>query len=121
MANITKIINLAKEKGISNTFICSKLGLSRGYLNDVKNGKATISDERLKLISEILGTTPEYLNDETNKKEKSQTVKYDSGLSENTILICRGGDTKELHFTKEQIEAIEKLLETIDTSNSDNL
>lgn len=70
MANINKIKALAKEKGIKIRYICSQLGLTETYLNNVQNGKDRMRPERLEIIAEILDTTPEYLNDETDSKER---------------------------------------------------
>lgn len=67
---IDRIKALTKEKGISLSFICGKLGLARNYLSEVKNGKAKLTDDRLAIIADILNTTPEYLKGETDEKEK---------------------------------------------------
>ena len=74
MVNIDKIKSLAKEKGIKIKYLCSKLGLAETYLSNVKNGKDRMTEERLKVIADILNTTPEYLKDETDNKEKPSTV-----------------------------------------------
>ena len=70
MVNISKIKSLANEKGMSLTFICSKLGVARVYFNDLVKHKRDIPEERLAIIANILNTTPEYLRDETDQKEK---------------------------------------------------
>lgn len=70
MSIIDRVLQLAKEKGISQAFICGKLGLRRTYLSDVRLGKDSLSNERLSMIADILNTTPEYLKGETDIKEK---------------------------------------------------
>lgn len=65
MVNIDRIKNLAKAKGVSIAFICKQFDVGRGYLNDVAVGKNRISDERIRKIADILGTTYEYLTDQT--------------------------------------------------------
>ena len=70
MVEIDRIKELAKEKGISLAFICSKLGLQRGYFVDVSHGRTSISEERLLIIADILDTTTDYLHGKTDKKEK---------------------------------------------------
>lgn len=67
---IDRIETLAKEKGMSLSFLCGKLGLARNYLSEVKKGKTKISDDRLAIIADILNTSPEYLKGETDIKEK---------------------------------------------------
>ena len=78
---IDRIKALTKEKGISLSFICRKLGLARNYLSEVKNGKAKLTDDRLAIIADILNTTPEYLKGETDEKEKPTGAQADE-LSE---------------------------------------
>ncbi len=79
MVNIDKIKALAKEQGVSIAFICRKFNLERNYLNDVKYGKSKMSDERIATIAEILNTTPEYLKDETDIKEKAPATPEGEG------------------------------------------
>lgn len=74
MSTIDRLLMLAKEKGISQAFICSKLGLSRTYLSDVRSGKARLSEERISAIADLLNTTPEYLKGETDVKEKAPAI-----------------------------------------------
>lgn len=77
MVNIDKIKLLAREKGIKIKFICSQLGLAETYLSNVKNGKDRMTDERLKIIADILDTTTAYLLDETDIKEKAPSPSVD--------------------------------------------
>lgn len=74
MCIINRILDTAKEKGISQAFICQRLGLRRSYLSDVKKGKDRISNERLTVIADILDTTPEYLKGETEQKKKPRQI-----------------------------------------------
>ena len=73
MVNISKIKQLTKEQGKTITYVCKCIGQGPWYLNDVAQEKTTISDEDLAIIADILNTTPEYLRDETDQKEKSAT------------------------------------------------
>lgn len=81
MSIIDFVLHLAKEKGISQAFICNKLGLSRNYLAEVKKGKTSLTDDRLAVIADILNTTPEYLKGETDIKEKPATTQDDELIS----------------------------------------
>lgn len=74
MVEIDRIKQLSKEKGITLSFICSKLGLQRGYLKDVGNGKTALPENRLEIIADILGTTADYLHGKTDVKEKAATI-----------------------------------------------
>ena len=67
---IERIKSRAKEQHLSVAHICNKLGVNRGFLRDVENGKCQLKNERLNLIADILETTPEYLRGETEDKNK---------------------------------------------------
>lgn len=70
MVNVDKIKALANEQGLKLGFVCSQLGLTESFFRNVKKGKTKITDDRLATIANILNTTPEYLRDETDQKEK---------------------------------------------------
>ena len=70
MVNIDKIKALAKEKGVSITFLCQAIGQGAYYFNDVKRRNGSIPDERLAIIADTLNTTVEYLTDQSDQKEK---------------------------------------------------
>ena len=54
-----------KEKGLSQSFISEKIGMSRNYIKDCKRLNTDMPDDRLAKIAHILGTTTEYLCDHT--------------------------------------------------------
>ena len=70
MAEIDKIYELAKEKGIKTSFICSQIGKNESYLRQIKAGKSNIPENILIQIADILDTTTDYLQGKTDKKEK---------------------------------------------------
>jgi len=82
MVNIDKIKNLAREQGKTIAHICSLLGKNRGFLNEVKYGKNSIDEIELKIIADALNTTPAYLKDETDEKNKPGEI-----LDERTIRL----------------------------------
>ena len=117
MVNIDKIKSLAYEKGVSLTFICTKLGVARVYFNDLVKHHRDIPDERLSIIADILNTTPEYLRDETDQKEKPIEI---DGFEENTILLAlRDGGVKKRKLTSEQMELIERMIEQMPQADDD--
>ena len=69
MSTVDRITNLAKEKGITQAFISSKIGVHRNWLSCVRRDNVKISDERLAIIADILGTTTVYLKGETDDPE----------------------------------------------------
>lgn len=66
MVNVNKIKFLCKAQGVKQGFLCAQLELSTSYLNDVQNGKNTMSDERIFKVAKLLNTTYEYLTDVTD-------------------------------------------------------
>lgn len=69
MSTVDRITNLAKQKGITQAFISSKIGVHRNWLSCVRRDNVKISDERLAIIADILGTTTAYLKGETDDPE----------------------------------------------------
>lgn len=66
MVNVDKIKSLAEKKGIKISFLCDRLGLTRGYFNDVKRGKNKISSERIAKIADYLDCSIDYLMGRTD-------------------------------------------------------
>lgn len=66
MVNINKIKNTCKTKGIKQGFLCTQLGVAKGYFNDVERGKNSMSEERIAKIAEILNVSIAYLTDQTD-------------------------------------------------------
>ena len=69
MLNVTKVRQLAKENGLSISYLCRKLGLSTNYISDVEKGKSAITTERLTILAELLDTSVDYLTDKTDIKK----------------------------------------------------
>ena len=118
MVNIDKIKSLAKDQGIKIKFICSQLGLSETYLSNVKNGKDRMTEERLDKIADILHTTPEYLRDETEVKEKPSTNSEE--VSVNTVIMrsCDGSIIKR-RLSNEQVRALQTIIEQLPDTPDD--
>lgn len=110
MANIDKIKALAREKGIKIKYICSTLGLSETYLSNIKNGIDRMTDERLEKIADLLGTSPEYLNDQTDEKFPSSPA-----VKRNTVIIYdTNGKETEKKLSIAQIKALIAIIEQFD-------
>lgn len=105
MSIIDSVLHLAKEKGVSQAFICNKLGLSRNYLAEVKKGKTSLTDDRLAVIADLLNTTPEYLKGETDTKEKPATSQDDELDKEFSELI-KQLSPEQREIIKAQIKGI---------------
>ena len=88
MVNINKVKRLSKEKGIKQGFLCSQLGMTYAYLNNVAKGKSTMSDDRIKKIADVLGTTYEYLTDQTDDPKPKN--KKPPEITSNADIISTG-------------------------------
>lgn len=71
MVNVTKIRQLAKEKGITLTHLCSLCGQQRGWIKDIANKNLDIPEDKLQIIADDLGTTTDYLRDKSEQKNKA--------------------------------------------------
>ena len=107
--NIEKIKSLAKEKGISISFICESVGMGRGYLNDIKKSNGgDIPDERLEIIVNILNTTVDYLADKTDIKEKPSEQTEDEELVAEFIELLNGLTDEQLKSVFDYIQFIKR-------------
>ena len=109
LVNIDKIKSLAKDQGIKIKFICAQLSLAEGYLSNVQSGKTVMTEERLEKIADILHTTPEYLRDETDIKEKPSAKGEE--LSVNTVIMrSRDGSIIKRRLSDEQVRALQTII-----------
>lgn len=108
MVNITKIKELCKQKGIKQGYLCDQLGVAKVYLNDVANGKNTMSEERVFKIAEILGTSFEYLMDMTDDPDPKFLLKLT--LTTQEKLLAEVADRMNT-MSEKQAETIKKLLD----------
>lgn len=81
--------DLRASKGVTVSFLCSIVGKNRGYIKDCRTKNTRIPPEYIKKWADALGTTPEYLNGETDEKEKPATVNIGDGLSEKEANVLR--------------------------------
>jgi transcriptional regulator with XRE-family HTH domain len=73
LLNISKVEALIKERGWSKVYFNKQFGHSVAWINDWKRGYLP-SDATIALIADKLGTTVEYLTDQTDNKNKPDTV-----------------------------------------------
>lgn len=92
--NYDKLESLAKEKGISKTFLCQIVGRERYYLRDCKKNNFVPPEEHIQLWADALGTTVDYLTDKTEQKEKPADVDIDKLIE--TILALPREKKEEL-------------------------
>lgn len=69
MFNYERFDQLSKERGLSKTFLYEKVGKPADYSSNLKRIKK-VDPALIQTWADLLGTTPAYLNGETDEKEK---------------------------------------------------
>lgn len=72
MVNLDKIKSLAKEQGKKLSYLTSQIGVPHTYFADLNRHKRDMPLDRLKKIADLLGTTVEFLRDETDDPAPKQ-------------------------------------------------
>ena len=80
MFRYDRLDELVAETGKKKNYLSTRMGHSGRYLNDAKKQNIQIKRTDLEILAAELGTTPEYLNDETDKKEKPTETNLDELL-----------------------------------------
>ena len=68
MFNYERFEELRKVKGVTKTYMASKLNRNSVIFQDWKQGKSTPRQDQLRIVADMLGTTSEYLTGETDSK-----------------------------------------------------
>lgn len=74
-ALVSRIKTISKEKGISMSFLCSKMGVARVYFNDVQKQNRSIPRDKLEIIAEVLNVSVDYILGNTDTPTRRQGVK----------------------------------------------
>lgn len=70
MFRYDRLDELVAETGKKKNYLSTRMGHSGRYLNDAKKQNIQIKLQDVEILAAELGTTPAYLNGETDKKEK---------------------------------------------------
>lgn len=109
MAEIDKIYELAKEKGIKTSFICSKIDKNESYLRQIKAGKSNIPENILIQIADILDTTTDYLHGKTDKKEKPDVNVELSEQEKHFISVIRALSPEDVSHLEAIADSLRRL------------
>lgn len=71
MNTVERILDLAAQKGIKQSYLNQSIGGYRGKLTDWKNKKSSPTAQELAIIAKVLGTTEAYLRGETENPAPS--------------------------------------------------
>lgn len=78
MVNVNKIKFLAKVKGLKLGKLASDFGEDSTYFSKVKSGLRRMDDNRIQYAAKYLGTTYEYLTDQTDEPDPPNPFPSDS-------------------------------------------
>ena len=113
----SRIEAMLKSQGKTATHLCALVGKSRGYLRDARRAGYEMPKHFIEIFAKDLGTTPEYLNWETD----DPSIKRDlNAVPENVIIYARNGERIVKHLSPEQMSLLTKMIDAIEPSNSDD-
>ncbi|MDO5397876.1 MAG: helix-turn-helix transcriptional regulator [bacterium] len=109
MSNVVnKILTLAKQKGIKQSFLNQLIGGYRGKLTDWKNGKSSPSQQDIIKIAEYFNVSVDYLLNE----DEIITTNKSSAQEELFKLVSDLSD--------DEVEDIKKYVEFVKSKREDN-
>lgn len=95
-STVERILHLAKEKGVKQSFINDLIGGYRGKVTEWKKGKSSPTKEEIHVIAEFFGVTDEYL----------------IGVDEQENIATENDFLKEIaDLTDEELEDVKKYIE----------
>lgn len=103
--NYKRLEQLQKERGITASFLSTAVGKSRYYVNSCRRDGIEPSASVVEKWAEILGTTVEYLTDQTDDPAVPPTLQ-----NENDVRVALfGGD----NVTDEQWDEIKRFIDYV--------
>ena len=105
MCNFEKIAELRKIRGISATYLAAQVGRGANYIKDCRVYNINVPDEYVKKWAEILGTTVEYLTDQTDDPAVPPTLQ-----NENDVRVALFGGE---NVTDEQWDEIKRFIDYV--------
>lgn len=130
MVNYDKMKTLAKNQGISFTFLCKKVGKYPGYIADLQRKKLSIPEDNLKIIADTLNCSVAYLKDETDVIVDEDTLDEINEIDDDLLQKC--GDiyhakiaqeerNKAKEYEGEDAEMLSELIELIKYLTEDEI
>ena len=107
------LVKLCNEKNTTPNAVCVALGLSCAAATKWRNGAVPRETTLLK-IADHFGVSVDYLLGKTEQKEKP-SPEGESPM-EDVVIVHRDGKTVVRKYTKEQLDAIEAMLNQIGDS-----
>ena len=112
LVKIDRIKSLMKEKGLKVQFVCSQLGASRYKFYDWERGKSSPSENDLKVLSDILDVSIDYLLGNTDEKKPPAKSQGDTVALH--ITDFHGQEPEVIEISREKYEKIQKILKIME-------
>ncbi len=65
-----RVAQIRKERGLTQDQLAKAVGMSKGYLSEIENGKKTVNGRRLEAFARALGVAPADLIDDPGVSEE---------------------------------------------------
>lgn len=101
---ISRIKERAKQKGITQTHLCKRIGKRATFFNEVNHGKDSIDEAEIRKIAEILEVSPEYILGETDDPTRQDSDDKISAEDEELLTLFK-------KLTSDKKETLKKLIE----------
>ena len=106
-----RLMDRIREKGVTQSFLCSLAGKKRQYISDVRKGHGSISEEALAIFAKALDTTVEWLTGESDQKEVVKPIPEE--VLVDAIIMGRDGGTIRRKYPKEELDTLYRLLDLL--------
>ena len=107
MLDIERLNQLLKEKGISKSFIASKLGKQRSLLINWEKGRASPTEEDIIEIAHLLNVSVDYLSGKTDiKKETAQNEQSLTPAQQELLDVVTGLSVDEIKAVRKYAEFV---------------
>ena len=100
-----------REKGVTQSFLCSLAGKKRQYISDARKGNGSISEEALAIFAKALDTTVEWLSGTGEQKEQIGVIPEEALVD--AIIMGRDGKTIRRKYPKEELSTLYRLLDLL--------
>lgn len=109
------LVALCNQKNTTPTAVVNALGIAAGSVTKWKAG-ATPRSTTLQKLADYFGVSVDYLLGKTEQKEKPSPE--GESFEEDVVIVHRDGKAIVRRYTKEQLDAIEAILNQIGDSKS---
>lgn len=111
MDTVNIILNLCKEKGVTQKQLTDFLGIRKQTVTEWKNGVTNSYNKYLPQISEFFDVSVDYLLGKTEQKKPAAEI-GDEQLQE-CVVLHRDGKTQTYKFTQKQLDLIAEMIEQL--------